>query len=144
MPAWHHRWLRIGVYGPNTVGESVLALLREGEDVWVAWSESYLGADWDGSNRVGSWAECDAMLTYEWPAQEVANYWDAVGWFAGADWADLCEEAGVDPDRGLGDDWRDVAAKVAAIVEPRQEERVSGTEGYALAQCEEWRESHCE
>ena len=146
MPAFHHRWLRIGGYGPGTVGESVLSSLREGEDVWLAWSESYLGSEWDGRNLVGSWADTDAVLDYEWDGSELSHYWDAADWFgpAGVDWEDLCEEAGIDPARGLGDDWQDVAAQVAAIVEPRQDERVSGTEDYARDQCEQWREREAE
>lgn len=144
MPAHNHRWLSIGGYGPQTVGESVLDALRECESELLAASERYLGDEWDGQNRVGRWShdeDAEMALDTRWDAQELAHYWEACDWYGPASirWTDLCLEAGVDPERARGNGWEDLAEQVAAAVEPLQDEAVSGTAEYAREMAERYR-----
>ena len=150
MQAFRRRWLSLGSYGAKIVGESVREQLEVAADLLVATANRYQGSEWDGSDRVGRWAldaddEMDPSL--DLPDHDgLRSYWDAADWFgpAGIDWPELCAEASIDPERAMGDDWEDVADEVAAIVEPLQDEAVSGTADYARRKAEQWREERAE
>jgi hypothetical protein len=144
MPAFNHLWVGVGHYGGGVVGASVLDALREREDLLLALSDTYIGAEWNGNNMVGRWEEAPdwEFQSLDFDVDELRSYWDAFDWFGPAciGWEGLCSEAGVDPELGLGDDWENVACEVAATVEPMQDEEVSGTEEYALRMAQEYRE----
>lgn len=142
-PAFCGRWTRLGSYGPQTVGDSVLGALQTHEEELVALAESYQGRRWDGHNMRGSWdldAE-ESPLGGMLDSDNLRHYWTADDWYgpAGIGWEELCAEAKVDPERALGNDWEAAASEVAAIVEAAQDEEVSGTEDYALEAAREWR-----
>lgn len=145
----HNRWGWIGRYHGGVVGSSVRDLLESLEPELVELSACYEGTTWDGSNYRGSWTEraYDLQAVIDERASEpdrYSHYWTADDWYgqAGTDWADLCTEAKVDPERALGDDWQSVAAEVADAVEKLQDAPVSGTEDYVLAQAEDYRDQY--
>lgn len=141
MPAFHARWALIGEYRAKVVGASVLKALREHEDELVKLSDAYRGAEWDGHNMRGKWDDPPAVYEYALDLSDCASYWDASDWFgpAAIGWEELCEEAGIDRERAVDcDDLEALCDEVAAIVEPAQDERVSGTSAYALAMARHW------
>ena len=145
--AWHRRWLHLGECGSRTCGVSVLEALRSCEDELLAVASDYAGSAWDGNNWRGRWADDNGAqhrldeLEDAWHYAEscIKHYLDAASWYEGDRWEDLCVEVGVDPERALGRDWQEVAAEVARILEPQQEEPVYGTADYALEQAEAYR-----
>lgn len=158
MPAHLRRWTSIGKYGTGVIGDSVLDVLHDLEPLLLAASAAYRGTRWDGSNHVGTWESdpdtglCeerfDLDLAWQERADELRRAWDAYTWYGADDtcWTELCEEAGIDPERALapGADIDALAAEVAAIIEPRQDEVVTGTAGYARDQAERYREMEAE
>lgn len=143
-PAFHGRWRYLGSYGAKVVGESVLEQLVEASESLLALAHDYRGSEWDGHNHRGCWSDDDDLGGEPEDVVDLSDvrcYWDAFEWFGPADvsWAELCEAAGVDAERVLSDDWEDVAREVAAIVEPQEDQAVSGTEDYALQMAENYR-----
>jgi len=151
MPAFHGRWFGFGSYGVNVCGQSVLDVLKGMESQLLAVATHYEGTRWDGRNHVGVWADEDDLgvgrsrhqLYWSWCDAEdrLRSYWDAIDWFGHASiwWPELCLEAGIDPERALGSDWEQVAEHVGAVVEPLQDEAVSGTAAYAREMAKTYR-----
>jgi hypothetical protein len=149
MMAFHHRWLALGSYGPQVVGESVHEQLIEASEwLLLGLAASYQGKEWDGSNYRGRWDwDLDLRDMGNFPDPLcLRHYFDAYDWFGDAeiDWVDLCDEAEIDPERALDADWEDVAEKVGEKVEPLQDEEVSGTAEYAREMAKRFRKEHAE
>ncbi len=146
-PAFNQRWCSLYSYGVGVLGASVLEVLEAIQAVLCDISACYKGDHFDGSKRVGQWndrvADLATGVDRTLCEAKFKRYHDAADWFSAAAiyWPDLCAEAGIDPERALQDDWRDVAREVAAIVEPLQDEPVSGTVAYAIDMADDYRRS---
>lgn len=149
MHAWHGRWLYLGEIPAGAVGESVLDHLRAIEDTLLGYSAQYQGNRWDGHNLVGSWgadeswaeAEALGMVGIDWERAGITTRWDAADWLSpsSADWADLCREAKLDPERGAG--VLDAVVDHVDSVASGDGVWLEGTESYVERLLEEWAEA---
>lgn len=148
--AYHGRWLSLGSYGAEIVGQSVRDFLEAHADHLCALAGSYAGSDWDGHNRVGRWSEdrddLQAELGHIWSEarrlDEIKAYWTADDWYgaSGMGWLELCRDAQIDPELALRDDWEAAVATVVARERESADEIVSGVEAYVRQTALDYRE----
>lgn len=120
----------------TTVGESVLRVLEGVTDELIALAGTYAGS--------GRWPEETQLVAQDLLQDRVRHYWTAVDWYgaSGVDWSELAQEAGVDPERALGDAWAEAVTEVAAWHEKNCDEKVSEISAYVRSCAEEYKSSH--
>lgn len=102
--AWHHRWLCVCGVSATAVEASVQDVLRAHEDELLALATEYQGAEWNGSNHVGSWGGEDRCATIDRlcakiseAMHEAQTYWEASDWYAPVSIGDVvCSDLSLD------------------------------------------------
>lgn len=111
---WHNRSMHVAIHA-GASGESVRAICEAHRATIAAIFDSYEGAEWDGSNHVGSWETDDdgeplyvpLVAKLEAALAEAKTYWPAGDWLSGA-WEEGKHEVAEAID-GLDGDAREAA-----------------------------------
>jgi hypothetical protein len=101
MAAHHCRLMSLGSYDQSIVAESLTKWLREHEEQILAIAAGYEGAEWNGSNHVGSWTDeareasqqLDDELAQDLAHDAIASYWDADDYLNGITASEVVDEA---------------------------------------------------
>lgn len=102
--SWHHRWMYVCGVSATAVEASVQDVLRAHEDELLALASEYQGAEWNGSNRVGSWGGEDRRATIDRLRAKISEamsgvqtYWEASDWYGSVSIGDVvCSDLSLD------------------------------------------------